>query len=427
MEAFASRRIHFANHSLRLILLEKRNYMKSILVCCLLFVVGLHAGETFQFVHHFVQAELPIVDNEKGDYGLTALVDLDRDGDLDFVLGGRQPQPSHLYWFEFQGPGKWVQHLVGTNYLSDVGLGPMDVDGDGWPDLVCSGVWYRNPGNPRNAAFERIEFGINIGGAHDILTADMDGDGKLDIVMMGDERTPLNALCWFTIPPDPRRFWERHAIGPPVHGAITPAGVADIDGDGDLDVVRANTWFENKDGKGRQWIAHENIPMGRKGPFGVCVRTAIADLDGDGKKEIVITDADITDCHVVILRNLDAKGGQWSKQELPRSFTYGSLHSLGVADFNGDGLMDIVSNEQEELLPEGRQNPRWVLWENLGHGNFKERIILDRNLGGHELQVADVDHDGDIDIVSKPWGVRAWNGNGGKMHVDFLENLLKSR
>jgi len=36
----------------------------------------------------------------------------------------------------------------------------------------------------------------------------------------------------------------------------------------------------------------------------------------------------------------------------------------------------------------------------------------------------DLDGDGDIDIFSKAWGPRSWNGNGGKMHVDFLENML---
>jgi hypothetical protein len=98
---------------------------------------------------------------------------------------------------------------------------------------------------------------------------------------------------------------------------------------------------------------------------------------------------------------------------------------LGVADFNGDGRLDIVSNEQEELLPAGRENPRWILWLNLGAGKFEEHIILDERLGGHELQVGDVDHDGDIDIVSKPWGPFPWNKVGGKMHIDFLENLQR--
>jgi hypothetical protein len=396
--------------------------MLFLVAIALLGVRALVAAD-FQFRHHFISRELPITDKSVGDYGLTALVDVDRDGDLDFVLGGRPSNPSQLYWFEFQAADRWARHIIGTNYLSDVGLAALDVDGDGWTDFVCSGVWYRNTGKPREQSFERYVFDENAAGAHDILIADMDRDGKPDVVMMGDERTGLNALCWYAT--DARRPWKRHPIGPPVHGAITPGGVADLDGDGDLDVVRADTWFENADAKGDLWVAHQNIPMGRKGPFGVCVRTAVVDLDGDGKKEVVIADADITDSKVVVLKNADGKGGRWDKIVVSQSFTCGSLHALAVADLNGDGRPDLISNEQEELLPSGREDPRWIIWENLGGLKFRERVILDAKLGGHELQVGDVDRGGDIDICSKPWGPRAWNGNGGKMHVDFLENLQK--
>ena len=75
--------------------------------------------------------------------------------------------------------------------------------------------------------------------------------------------------------------------------------------------------------------------------------------------------------------------------------------------------------------PDSIENPRWILWENLGGGKFAEHIILDEKLGGHELQAGDVDHDGDIDICSKAWGPLPWNGAGGKMHVDYLENRLR--
>ena len=295
-----------------------------LFVCALLATAAL-AGE-LKFQRHSIDETLPQNDTLKGDYGLTALVDIDRDGDLDFVCGGRQPKPERLYWFEFQSAGRWVRHEIGTSYQSDVGLAALDVDGDGWIDLVCSGVWFRNPGNPREGKWERIEFAPNAGGAHDILAADIDGDGRKDIVMMSDSRKPLNALCWFKIPADPRQRWERHHIGPGIHGAITPAGVADINGDGHLDVVRGDTWFENRDGKGTEWIPHANIPMGRKGPFGVCVRTADADVDGNGRPAIVMCDTDISESKIVILRTAD-KGESWTKQELPQSLPYGSTSS----------------------------------------------------------------------------------------------------
>jgi hypothetical protein len=393
---------------------------------------GFHAGSLatsaaeFKFRHHSTAAGLFGDGQTHHSYGLTALVDLDRDGDLDFVLGGQRPPPERLYWLEYQAPDRWVTHLVGTNYQSDVGLAALDVDRDGWPDLVCSGVWFRNPREPRQRAFERIEFAPKAAGAHDVLAADIDGDRKPDIVMMSDERRSLNAVAWFKIPADPKQPWERHDIGPGIHGAIAPAGVMDVDGDGDADVLRADSWFENQDGHGRAWVAHKNIPFGRVGPYGMCVRTAFADLDGDGKAEVVMADTDIVDSRVAILRNQDGRGGAWAKAELPRSFTYGSIHSLAVADLNGDGRPDIVVNEQEELLPPERQNPRWVAWENLGQGRFAERILLDARLGGHELQAGDVDRDGDIDLCSKPWGAAAWNAAAGKMHVDYLQNLLKS-
>src|SRR5687767_11157741 len=72
------------------------------------------------FKHHYIDRDLPVNAQGYGDYGLTALADLDNDGDRDFVIGGRARQPSRLYWFEFQSADRWVRHEVGTNYLSDV-------------------------------------------------------------------------------------------------------------------------------------------------------------------------------------------------------------------------------------------------------------------------------------------------------------------
>ena len=70
-----------------------------------------------------------------------------------------------------------------------------------------------------------------------------------------------SALYWHKIPLHPRQQWKGHDIGPVVHGAVDPAGVGYIDGDCDTDVVRTNIWFENADGRGAKWTAHQNIDI----------------------------------------------------------------------------------------------------------------------------------------------------------------------
>jgi hypothetical protein len=350
------------------------------------------------------------------------VADTDRDGHPDFVIGrmaGASGAEATLYWFQYHSPDRWTQHVLGRESLSAVGAAALDVDGDGWPDIVCGGVWYRNSRRPAEKEFTRHVFGPRCAGAHDIAVADIYGDGKPEVVTMHDGP---EGLCWYKIPKDPTQPWTRHVMGPGIHGGITPGAIADLDGDGDLDVLRADTWFENKDGKDEEWVAHNNVPFGRVGPSGMCVRGIIVDIDGDGRQEVVICDCDIVESKMAILHNVDGKGGVWQRQDLPQSFPYGSPHLLAVADFNGDGRLDILTNEQEELLPPGRKNPRWVIWENRGAGRLEERVILDEKLGGHDLQVADVTGDGRPDVLSKPWGVAPWNGAGGGMHVDFLEN-----
>ena len=114
-----------------------------------------------------------------------------------------------------------------------MGGAALDVDRDGWMDFVAGGAWYRNTGRPRTEAFERIVFDKELAAVHDLVVADMDGDGRPDILTMSDK----NNLRWYRIPADPRRPWERQDIGPGVHAGI---GVGDLDGDGDLDVARSN-------------------------------------------------------------------------------------------------------------------------------------------------------------------------------------------
>lgn len=366
----------------------------------------------FRFRHSFIDRDLP-----GSSWAQTALADLDKDGNLDYITGQTR---SRVFWYRQESPGRWARHLLGEQSPSDVGGAAFDVDGDGWTDFVAGGAWYRNTGRPRTEPFERILFDKDLAAVHDLMVADVDGDGRTDILTMSDK----NNLRWYRIPGDPRQPWQRFDIGPSVHAGI---GAGDIDGDGDLDIARSNMWFENADGKGARWAVHTNIPFGNpKQPYPLGTHCVVLDLDRDGDADLVMTENEIKGGRIGWLENLDAKGGAWKLHELPASDSTprGAYHSLIVADFDNDRDMDVFSCEMEGIP--GDRQPRWFIWENADAkgGRFIEHVILDAQLGGHMAVAGDVDRDGDLDIVSKLWRPRKDNANEGKNHIDLLENLL---
>ena len=367
----------------------------------------------FAFKLHFIDIELPPVPG----WAQTALADLDNDGKLEFILGRRF---GEIYWYKFHSPDRWSKHMLGEYSASDVGGCVMDVDEDGYLDFVTGGVWYRNSRDPEKP-FERIVFDPKLDGVHDIIAADIDGDGKQEIITMSDR----NNLRWYKIPDDPTKPWIRYDIGPSVHAGIA---AGDIDGDGDLDIVRSDVWFENVKGDGTKWVMHR-IPIKPVQPppdmpFAInATKCVVCDVNKDGFNDIVYTDAEAPGGRVWWMENVDGKGGKWKEYEIyPGTERRGAFHSLYVGDFDGDADVDVLSCEMEHVI--GDNPPRWYIWENVdGFGKeWKEHVILNANLGGHEIVVGDITGNGLLDIIGKPWAPRKENALEGKMFVVFLEN-----
>lgn len=375
---------------------------------------------TLHFKPHVIDTDLP-----PGLYAQTALADLDGDGRLEFITG---QQYGTIFWYHCDAPDRWSRHVLGHDSPSDVGACVLDVDGDGHPDLVAGGAWYRNSQDERRP-FERFVFDENLRGVHDVLTADIDGDGRPEIITMSDR----NDLRWYHIPDDPTQPWPHHFIGPPVHAG---ASVGDLDGDGHLDIVRTDMWFQNVDGDGSRWVEHAIGPNTPPPPdfqphfAWNATKAMVVDVNGDGRLDVVFTDAEIPGGKVWWMENTNGEGTAWRRHEIAGGFTdvegkgmrRGAYHSLFVGDLDGDGDRYVLSCEMEAVC--GQRPPRWYVWKNVdGRGGvWQEQVIFDGNLGGHEAVVGDVTGNGRLDVVSKPWRAQPGNAVQGQTYVVFLEN-----
>jgi hypothetical protein len=231
-----------------------------------------------------------------------------------------------------------------------------------------------------------------------------------------------NDVRWYRIGADSRAAWERRTIGPSIHAGLA---AGDLDGDGDADVVRGGVWFENRE-KGTTWVEHAfvEMPWAARDPFRGATRSVVADINRDGRADIVLTEAEFAGARVAWFEApADPHTTPWKAHLLPPvgDEPPGPYHSLQVADFDGDGDPDIFSGEMEHLA---KPPHRWIVWENAaGDGSrFVPTVILDAGLGTHEALAGDVDGDGDVDLVGKLWRPVPTNANGGRNHVDFLEN-----
>ena len=211
-----------------------------------------------------------------------------------------------------------------------------------------------------------------------------------------------------------------------------------MDGDTDLDVVIPGFWFENPGNGIGHWIRHSwPYTMIPKASYGRSIKAWIADINHDGKNDIVYSDCDTGGGHVHWIENKKGDGTTWISHQLEdpptRAGDYpgtGSFHSLGVADFNQDGYLDIFAGEQEDpdtymenngliaMKPRGLKE-RGVIYYNNGdtQPQFSIYMIHVDNPGWHDAQILDVDGDGDIDIVSK-----VWNADGPVYHLDYWRN-----
>ena len=346
------------------------------------------------------------------------VADLDKDGLSDFVLGFRETGPA-LVWYRRTKTG-WDRYVIEKDFLPiEAGGAVCDIDGDGYPDLVFGGDWqskkvwwWRNPGKDWKPDVPWERHTIKTNGAtqhHDQCFGDFKGTGKPQLAFWNQQAKTLFVA---DIPPNPRELeeWPLEVVADHVTNPGTPytegISACDIDGDGHPELLAFNSIYKYR-GEGK-WSATKVGDIGGLIFAGQFIKDAkypqIVIAPGDGMGPVMWYECQGSP--------LDSKS--WVGHDLVGR-TMIHPHSLQLADIDGDGNLDIFVAEmakwtEKKNEPDNPQAQAFIFYGD-GKGNFRKTVFT-TGMGFHEVQVADLDGDGKLDILSKPYN---WDAPRGRV------------
>lgn len=337
--------------------------------------------------------------------------DIDGDRINDFVITERTAAPGVVGYL--RQSGGWRRIVIDeSRMLIEAGATFEDVDADGDLDFVAGGEgrsnevwWWENPGaaSGYKAAWTRRT--IKRSGAnkhHDLMFLDIDGDGGRELLFwnQGGHRLMLARR-----PADPRAAkpgaeWALETIfeyhtdsemlqrGAPARfrsiNEHEGLWAEDIDLDGRPDIVGGGYWFKRAGDRFIPNLVDASYHFSR---------SAAGQLKQGGRPEVVLSVGDGTGPLVWY----EWIKGTWTPHILGE---VDNGHSLSVLDFNNDGNLDIFLAEMR--LNGGNPSSKCRIFLGDGGGNFKE-MMLATGFDNHESKLADLDGDGDLDLLMKPY------------------------
>jgi hypothetical protein len=346
------------------------------------------------FNHRFLDREKPFTCTD-----VTA-ADVDGDGRKDVLCGQwwyRNPD-----WERFEIPGIYQAinaydldgdgrvEIVATKKKSGVRAG------DFYPGLTSDLCWLKAI-DPRKGRWEEHAIGTGNGDwPHGNLIAPLLPGGKLALVtgyhsaQLRQDRPEL-----FEVPSNPASGpWPKRVLADVPYGEQMVA--ADLDGDGDLDIAAGPYWLENRNGS---FLPHQ-IAEGFE-----IARVAVLDVNVDGRPDIAIGEEQLSYetkqsffARVAWFENQG--GGKFAEHVIDRIVC---PHSLGVADLDGDGKPELVAGEHDPFKPYRSGGRLFVYKPADAAGLAWYRYVIDEGFEHHDGAIPIELAPGRIGIVSHGW------------------------
>ncbi|MBN1579575.1 MAG: VCBS repeat-containing protein [Anaerolineae bacterium] len=353
--------------------------------------------------------------------------DADNDGDVDVLAGFRHDVSNgQVIWYENDGSASlaFTAHLIADDVFNAVSVSAADIDSDGDADILSvktidgtdNGqiVWYENQAIHRSAAFpEQSAITNTADEAKSVYAADIDGDGDVDILSASGQD---DTIAWYENDGSPSPTFASHVITNTADGAFA-VYATDLDRDGDIDVLSASenddkiVWYENGGEASPAFTSHTITTSADS------ARSVFAiDLDKDGDMDILSASAN--DDKIAWYEN---DGGTLPVFDSHTITTMAdSARSVFAIDLDNDGDKDVLSASADD----GK-----VAWyENDGSSSptFISHTVMTGTIGADSVYAVDLDSDGDVDILATSWqsDTVAWYENDGASLPTFTSHSI---
>lgn len=345
----------------------------------------------------------------------------------DIVTGWEQGNLTRLYLNPGPGKGAWPCVEVPSPDVEDALV--ADLDGDGRKDIVTLSEGERrritvhwappasDPYTDSNAWFSE-DIPASVGRTKWMFAATADIDGKYGIDLIAGSKAPDGTIGWLEAPPDPRDMagWNYHEMSPA--GWIMSVVPADMNGDGLPDILISDRKGPDK---AVRWLEHPGRDSAMYSKWndhviglsdGEPMFLALEDINGDGRKDMVVPDREKG------WAVYTSAGHSWEETRIPYP-AFAGVHgkSAAIEDIDSDGKPDLIGSF------EGAADRSGVLWISDFTGNARPYDLSGPKGIKFDLVVPlDMDGDGDPDILTSEENNNSHGGSG--LGVIWYENPL---